>query len=277
MGIKVAVIGHGMMGQGVIHTYASKGIKVIAIKKRETDCRLQEYFKNELEKGKISIQEYEEILNNVEITTDINKATTCQIIIENINEDLKLKRELFAQLDKICPNETVLATNTSSIPISKIASATNRAHKVVGLHFMSPVPVMKLVEIVKGVETSEDTINFVYTMIEMLGKIPVVVSDSPGFVASRLLAVLVNEAASIVMEGVADAKDIDLVAKYGLNHPIGPLRLADEVGLDIAVGVLDNMYHYFGNKKYEVCPQLREMRDAGCLGRKTGNGYYNYE
>lgn len=277
MSIKVAVIGQGMMGQGIIHTYASKGIKVIAIKRRETDCRLQNYLKNELEKGKFCTQEYEEILSNVEITTDINKVTACDIVIENINEDLELKRKLFAQLDKICPNEMVLATNTSSIPISKIAGATNRADKVVGLHFMSPVPVMKLVEIVKGGETSEDTIGFVYTMIEMLGKIPVVVRDSPGFVVSRLLAVLVNEAASIAMEGVADAKDIDLVAKFGLNHPIGPLRLADEVGLDIAVEVLDNMYHNFNNLKYDVCPQLRAMRDAGCLGRKTGKGYYNYE
>lgn len=277
MNIRVAVIGYGMMGLGVIHTYASKGIKVIAIKRREEDCRLQKYLKNELEKGKITTQEYEEIINNIEITTDINKAITCQLVIENINEDLELKRELFAQLDKICPKETVLATNTSSIPISQIASATNRGDKVVGMHFMSPVPIMKLVEIVKGAETSEEVIRFVYTMIEKIEKIPVVVKDSPGFVASRLLAVLVNEAASIAMEGIADFKDIDLVAKYGLNHPIGPLRLADEVGLDIAVEVLDNMYHSFKNLKYEVCPQLRTLKNSGNLGRKTGKGYYNYE
>ncbi|MCI8669663.1 MAG: 3-hydroxyacyl-CoA dehydrogenase family protein [Lachnospiraceae bacterium] len=271
---KVAVIGHGLMGRGIILSCATHGIEVVAIKRRVDDERLNEYIAHEKNKGKLTEEEYKEVMSNIHITCEINEVKNCELVIESINENLEMKKQVFTHLIEICPPDTILVSNTSSISIGDIA--VDRLDKIAGMHFMSPVPVMKLVEIVKTNKTSDKTIEYVCNIARLINKIPIVVNDFPGFVVSRLVAVLVNEAASICMEGVANKEDIDTIAKLGMNLPIGPLSLADEVGIDIAVNVIDTMYKAFNNERYIVCPQLRKMKDDGNLGRKSGKGYYTY-
>ena len=274
---KVAVIGHGLMGRGIIHSHALHGFKVVAVKRREDDHRLIDYFQRELDKKRLKQEEYDEILSNIEITTDISKVKDCQLVIESIIEDVEIKQALFKELDRICLPETILASNTSSIPIGKIGKATSRPDKIIGLHYMSPVPAMKLVEIVKSMETSEETLKIVTNTTNEISKIPVVVNDFPGFVVSRLVGALINEAIHILMQGVADVEAIDAIAKLGMNLPMGPLQLADEVGLDVGLNTLDSLYHHFKDPKYSACPLMRMMVETGYLGKKNGKGFYSYQ
>ena len=199
------------------------------------------------------------------------------LVIENINEIVEQKQELLKKLDEICPPDVILASNTSSISIGKLGSVTKRKDKIVGLHYMSPVPVMKLVEVVKSMDTSDETIKFVTEITEKIDKIPIVVKDFPGFVVSRLVAALINEAANIYQEGVANVEEIDTIAKLGMNLPMGPMQLADEIGLDIAVNTMDSLFQSFKDPKYRVCPQIRMLCENGYLGKKTGKGFYTYK
>ena len=272
----VAVIGHGLMGRGVIHSYAENGFKVIAVKRRENDNRLEDHFEHEIKKGRLTKEKYNDIKNNIHSTTDLTKLAECDLIIENISEKVEQKLELFDKLENICPAETIFATNTSSIPIGKLAQKTKRPDRVIGLHYMSPVQVMPLVEIVKGLETSEKTLNTCIEINKEINKEPVVVKDFPGFVASRLVSIIVNEASFIFMQGVADAESIDEIARLGMNLPIGPLKLADLVGLDTALYTLDSLFDNFKDPKYRANPLLRTMVESGHLGKKTGKGFYNY-
>lgn len=273
---KIGVIGHGLMGRGIIHLCALHNIEIIAVKRREDDQRLHDYFRREIKKGRLTQGKYKEMMQRIEITTDLSKVSNCQIIIECISEIAEAKKTLFKELDKICSPETILCSNTSSVIIGKLASVTNRPDRVIGLHYMSPVLVMKLVEVIKTIDTSEETVSIASNFIKKISKVPVVVNDFPGFVSSRLGASLVNEAAYILIQGVADAEAIDTIAKLGLNLPIGPLRLADEVGLDITLNVLDNLYHNYKDSKYSACPLIRVLVESGYLGKKNGKGFYSY-
>ena len=272
----VAVVGHGLMGRGVIHSFAENGFKVIAVKRRKDDTRLEDHFKHEIKKGRLAEDRYHDIKENIHSTTDLTQLSTCQLIIENIHEKVDQKLELFNQLEDICLPDAIFATNTSSIPIGKLAQKTDRPKQVIGLHYMSPVQVMPLVEIVKGLETSEETLNFCIDINKRINKEPVVVKDFPGFVASRLVSTLVNEASFIYMQGVADAESVDKIAQLGMNLPIGPLKLADLVGLDTTLYTLDSLFDNFRDPKYRANPLLRTMVESGHLGRKTGKGFYNY-
>lgn len=273
---EVAVVGHGLMGRGVIHTFASHGFKVVAVKRRVNDHRLDSYFQREIQRGRLTQEEYERINENIKVTTDIQEVESSQIIIENIQEDPMAKIKLFEQLDDICPSDTIFSSNTSSIPIGKLGKDTSRPDKFIGFHFMSPVPIMELVEIVRSMETSDETLDKIIQLSKEINKVPVVVKDFPGFASSRLVSTLVNEAAHIYMQGVAEAEDIDTIAKLGMNLPIGPLRLADEVGLDITLNTLDSLYENYKDSKYRACPLIRVMVETGHLGRKSGKGFYSY-
>ncbi|NMB33545.1 MAG: 3-hydroxybutyryl-CoA dehydrogenase [Clostridium sp.] len=273
---KIGVIGHGLMGRGIIHTFAACGFTVIGVKRRENDRRFSDYLRNELEKGRITPKEHGEILSRVEVTSDIEKVADCRIVIECINEIIKYKTDLFAKLDKICSQETIFASNTSSIPIGKLGSCTNRHDRVIGLHFMSPTTIMKLVEIIESMETSDETLKTAIDITEAIGKTPVVVKDFPGFVSSRLGASIINEAIHILMQGVTDAKSVDQIAQLGLNLPMGPLRLADNIGLDVVLNTIDSLYRNYGDSKYRVPALLRVMVETGYLGKKTGRGFYSY-
>ena len=273
---KIAVIGHGMMGRGIIHSFAIHQFEIIAIKKRSEDQRFHEYLKNEVEKTRISKADYNEILSKVTTTIDIEEAAECDLVIESISENIEEKSKLFSVLGEICKPEAILATNTSSISIGKFGDLARRPDKIVGLHYMSPVPLMKLVEIIKTLETSEETILTAVEITKRISKIPIIVNDFPGFVSSRLVASLINESANILMQGVADVESIDNIAKLGLNLPVGPLQLADEVGLDVVINSIDAMYQTYRDTKYCACPLIRRMVEAGYLGKKNGKGFYNY-
>ena len=273
---KIGVIGHGLMGRGIIHSFAENGFDVIAIKRRENDTRLEDHFQHEIKKGRLASNRYTQIKKHITETTDLSEVSNCKLIIENISENVAEKVALFHKLETLCDSETIFATNTSSIPIGIMAKKTKRPDKVIGLHYMSPVQVMKLVEIVKGLETSKETLNTCIRINKLINKTPIVVKDFPGFVASRLVSTLVNEAAFIYMQGVADVEEIDEIAKLGMSLPIGPLKLADLVGLDTTLYTLDSLFENFKDPKYRANPLLRTMVNSGHLGRKTGKGFYNY-
>ncbi|MFC5047003.1 3-hydroxyacyl-CoA dehydrogenase family protein [Aquimarina hainanensis] len=273
---KIGVIGHGLMGRGIIHSYAENGFEVVAVKRRDNDTRLEDHFRHEIKKGRLEEEQYTTIKKQITSTTDLSAIADCQLIIENISENVAEKVALFDTLENLCPPETIFATNTSSIPIGKMAKKTKRPEKVIGLHYMSPVQVMDLVEIVKGLETSKETLDTCIAINKQINKVPVVVKDFPGFVASRLVSTLVNEASFIYMQGVAEAEAIDEIAKLGMNLPVGPLKLADLVGLDTALYTLDSLFENFKDPKYRANPLLRTMVESGHLGRKTGKGFYDY-
>ncbi|MCK4258986.1 MAG: 3-hydroxyacyl-CoA dehydrogenase family protein [Halanaerobiales bacterium] len=274
---RVSVIGHGLMGRSVIHAFAEYDFEVIAIKKTESDQRLEEYFAKEVEKGRISEEKFEKIWSRINVTTELKQARDSDLIIETITENPKAKSDLFEMLGEICSPETIFSSNTSSIPIGKLANASKRPDKTVGLHYMWPVPEMKLVEVVRGLETSDETIDLVVELSKKINKIPVVVKDFPGFVSSRLITALINEAAEILMQGVADVEAIDTIARLGLGFPMGPLRLGDQLGLDTAVNVMDNIYFNFKDSKYRISPLIRTMVESGYCGKKNGKGFYNYK
>ena len=279
---KVMVIGAGQMGGGIAQVCAGAGYDVLL-----NDISEESYVKGlavisknlsrNVEKGRMSEEEKTEVLSRITKSLDLQDAKNADIVIEAAVENMEVKRSIFAKLDEIAPEHAILASNTSSLPITEIAAATNRPEKVIGMHFMNPVPVMKLVEIIRGLATDDEVYEAVETMTKKLSKVPVEVNDFPGFVANRVLMPMINEAIYTLYEGVATKEAIDEVMKLGMNHPMGPLELADFIGLDTCLYIMETLHEGFGDSKYRPCPLLRKYVKAGWHGKKTGRGFYQYE
>lgn len=278
----IAVIGAGTMGNGIAHVFAQNGFPVhlIDISQEALDKGLATITKNldrMVAKEKIDEKGKSDTLQNIETVTDMSKGVAdTDLVIEAVSENLEVKLKIFRELDEACGNDTILATNTSSISITEIAAATKRPDKVIGMHFMNPVPMMQLVEIIRGYSTSEETTRAIMNVSEKLGKTPTEVNDYPGFVANRILMPMVNEAIETLYHRVAGVSEIDTVMKLGMAHPMGPLQLADFIGLDVCLLILNVMYEGFKNPKYAPCPLLVNMVTAGKLGVKSGEGFYDY-
>jgi 3-hydroxybutyryl-CoA dehydrogenase len=278
----IGVIGAGQMGNGIAQVAAQAGYNVIM---RDIDDKFVEKGMATINKGldrlvskeRISAEDKEAILGRITTTLELQPLSEADIVIEAIIERLDLKLDLYKELDKLCGGDVIFASNTSSISITELAAATSRPDKFIGMHFMNPVPVMKLVEIIKGKSTSEDTTNLIVELSEKVGKTPIVVNDSPGFISNRLLLPMLNEAIFAYQEGVAEPKAIDGIMKIGMNHPMGPLELADLIGLDTCLAIMKVLHEGFKNDKYRPCPLLEEMVEAGKLGRKSGEGFYDYK
>lgn len=282
MNKNIVVIGAGTMGNGIAHTFAQTGFKVslVDVSQEALDRGLGTITKNLdriISKGNLTEAQKEATLSNIKTFTKLEDcATKADLIVEAATENLDLKLKIFKQMDDLAPANCILATNTSSISITKIASVTNRPDKVIGMHFMNPVPIMKLVEIIKGYSTSKETFDEIYEMSKTLGKTPTEVNDYPGFVANRILMPMINEAIETLYNGVAGVEEIDTVMKLGMAHPMGPLQLADFIGLDVCLAILNVMYDGFKNPKYAPNPLLVNMVTAGKLGVKSGEGFYDY-
>jgi len=278
----VAVIGAGTMGNGIAHTFAQSGFKVQLIDISEASLKkgmdtISKNLDRMVAKEAITEAQKQETLNNITTFTDVTEGVEyASLVVEAATENIDLKLKIFKQLDKDCPDDTILATNTSSISITQIAAATSRPSMVIGMHFMNPVPIMKLVEIIRGYNTSDEVTKIIMDMSKSLGKIPVEVNDYPGFVANRILMPMLNESIETLYNGVAGVEEIDTVMKLGMAHPMGPLQLADFIGLDICLSILNVMYEGFKNPKYAPCPLLVNMVRAGKLGVKSGEGFYDY-
>ncbi len=278
---KVMVIGAGQMGSGIAQVCAQAGYDVTLndLKGEFVERGLSSIGKNlarAVEKGRMSADEKDQVTGRLSSSTDLQDAKGVDLVIEAAVENMDIKKTIFAQLDEIAPEHTILATNTSSLPITEIAAATNRPQQVIGMHFMNPVPVMKLVEIIRGLATTDEVYASIEDMTNKLHKTPVEVEDFPGFVANRILMPMINEAVYTLYEGVASKEDIDSVMKLGMNHPMGPLTLADFIGLDTCLYIMETLHEGFGDDKYRPCPLLRKYVKAGWLGRKTGRGFYEY-
>nr|WP_262901787.1 3-hydroxybutyryl-CoA dehydrogenase [Chryseobacterium lathyri] len=278
----IVVIGAGTMGNGIAHTFAQSGFKVnlVDVSQDALDRGLKTITTNLdriIAKGNLTEEQKAETLGNISTFTELKEAAgSADLIVEAATENQDLKLKIFGQMDEFAPANCILATNTSSISITKIAAATKRADKVIGMHFMNPVPIMKLVEIIKGYSTSKETFDAIYEMSKTLGKVPVEVNDYPGFVANRILMPMINESIETLYNGVAGVEEIDTVMKLGMAHPMGPLQLADFIGLDICLAILNVMYDGFKNPKYAPNPLLVNMVMAGKLGVKSGEGFYDY-
>ncbi len=276
------VIGAGQMGAGIAQVFAASGYQVSLydVDQKNTQKGIEgidKRLKKQVEKGSLSAKEYEEIMERLNLANEITAAQKADLIVEAVVEKMEVKQAIFAELDSLAPSHTVLATNTSSLPITEIAAVTTRPEKVIGMHFMNPVPVMKLVEIIRGLATTDEVYQAVYETTKKLNKTPVEVHDFPGFVSNRILMPMINEAVFTLYEGVANEEDIDQVMKLGMNHPMGPLTLADFIGLDTCLFIMETLHKGFGDDKYRPCPLLRKYVKAGWLGRKTGKGFFTYE
>lgn len=280
---RISVIGAGQMGSGIAQVCAQAGYQVVMLDKDEAFVkrgldRISSNLDRQVQKGKLSIEGKNEVLERIQTTTDLKVAAeNADLVIEAVVENMEVKTDIFRQLDQLCPEHTILASNTSSLPITEIAAATKRPEKVIGMHFMNPVPVMKLVEVIRGLATQDEVFETIMQVSEKLGKVPVEVNDFPGFVSNRILMPMINEAIYAVYEGVATPEAIDQVMKLGMNHPMGPLTLADFIGLDTCLYIMETLYEGFGDSKYRPCPLLRKYVKAGWLGRKSGRGFYVYE
>ncbi len=279
--MKIFVLGAGTMGAGIAQAFAAKGYDVILrdIKDEFVQRGLGGITKNLdklVAKGKLAEADKQAILSRLTGTTDIALAADCDLVIEAAVENMQIKKQIFAELDEVCAENTILATNTSSLSITEVASATKRPDKVIGMHFFNPAPVMKLVEIIKGMATSPNTFARVKEIAESIGKTPVEVAEAPGFVVNRILIPMINEAFGILAEGIASAEDIDQSMMLGANHPMGPLALGDLVGLDVCLAIMDVLYKETGDSKYRAHSLMRKYVRAGWLGRKTGRGVYQY-
>ena len=275
------VIGAGQMGGGIAQVAAASGLNVIlhdiadefvAKGMKVITANLQ----RSVDKGKLSTDEMEAILGRIRTVTDLAAMKDADIVVEAASEREDIKFNIFAQLDQICPPHTILASNTSSIPIGRIAARTSRPDKVIGMHFMNPVPVMKLVEVIRALPTSDETYQVTVDLAVKMGKVPAQASDYPGFIANRILLPMINEAIFCLYQGVGDRESIDKVMEYGMNHPMGPLALADLIGLDTCLAILTTLHQGLGDPKYRPCPLLRQYVEAGWLGRKSGRGFYTY-
>tara|TARA_B110000444_G_scaffold254738_1_gene287763 strand:+ start:612 stop:1502 length:891 start_codon:yes stop_codon:yes gene_type:complete len=278
----ITVIGAGTMGNGITHAFAQNGFSVIMVDISQDSLNsamktIEKNLDRMLSKEKISLEDKNDTLKNISTSTSLeNSVLDCDLVVEAATENVNLKLKIFNDLDRLCPKKTILASNTSSISISEIAKQTNREDKVIGMHFMNPVPIMKLVEVIKGKSTSKDVTNIVMELSKELGKIPVEVNDAPGFVANRILMPMINEAILTLEENVSGVEEIDTVMILGMSHPMGPLHLADFIGLDVCLSILDVMYKGFNNEKYIASKLLSKMVTDGNLGIKSGKGFYDY-
>jgi len=275
------VIGSGQMGNGIAQVAAASGLQVVMsdVKQEFAEKGLAAIGKNLNrlgEKEKLSQAEGQAILARIQITTTLEEMATVDYVVEAATEREELKFGIFRELDRICPPHVILGTNTSSIPIGRIAAQTSRPEKVIGMHFMNPVPVMKLVEVIRGLATSDETFSITWQLCEKFGKTPAEANDFPGFIANRILMPMINEAIFCLYQSVGKKEDIDTVMKLGMNHPMGPLALADLIGLDTCLAILETLYDGFKDSKYRPCPLLRKYVEAGWLGRKSGRGFYTY-
>lgn len=278
---KVSVIGTGTMGAGIVQAFAQAGRQVMMKSRSEASnakalAKISKSLSKLVEKGKMAQEEMDAVLANIIPTTDYQAIADSDLIIEAAVEQMDLKVELFQMLDSICKPETIIATNTSSLSITGIAAALKRDTQVIGMHFFNPAPVMKLVEIIKGQKTSDEVFNAIFALCQEIGKTPVAVNEAPGFVVNRILIPMINEAVGILADGVATKEDIDAAMKLGANHPMGPLALADLIGLDVCLAIMEVLHTEFGEDKYRPHPLLRKMVRANLLGRKTSDGFYKY-
>ena len=279
--MKVYVIGTGTMGAGVVQAFAQANMPVVMKSRTQAslDKAVGKIFKSLaklVEKGKVTQEYMDSVMANISTTVDYADFADADLVIEAASEDMNLKKEVFAELAKVCKPETIFATNTSSLSITEIAAITDRPAQFIGMHFFNPAPVMKLVEVIKGQMTSEETSNKIFELATAIGKTPVMVEEAPGFVVNRILVPMINEAVGIYAEGIASVEDIDSAMKLGANHPMGPLALGDLIGLDVCLAIMEVLYNEFADSKYRPHPLLKKMVRAGLLGRKSGQGFYKY-
>ncbi len=282
MSIKsVAVLGSGTMSRGIVQALAEAGIDVIIRGRTEGSigkglAAVKKAYDKKVSKGKISQEDADKIVGRVSTTTELEKLADCDLIIEAASEDMNIKKDYFGKLEEICKPETIFATNTSSLSITEVGTATKRQDKFIGMHFFNPANVMKLVEIIRGMNTSQETFDIIKDLSIKIGKTPVEVAEAPGFVVNRILIPMINEAVGILAEGIASAEDIDTAMKLGANHPMGPLALGDLIGLDVCLAIMDVLYNETGDSKYRAHSLLRKYVRAGWLGRKSGKGFFAY-